>query len=73
MLFFTPIFRPVAKILNTDNKKKVSSEWYITVILIHLILLSYQSIWSGKDKNEKRKIVNCFFTHEALKSSYELV
>ena len=71
MLFFTPIFRPVAKILNTDNKKKISSEWYIAVILIHLILLSYQSIWSGKDK--KKKIVNCFFTHEALKSSYELV
>ena len=68
MLFFTPIFRPVAKILNTDNKKKISSEWYIAVILIHLILLSYQSIWSGKEK-----IVNCFFTHEALKSSYELV
>ena len=44
MLFFTPIFRPVAKILNTDNKKKISSEWYIAVILIHLILLSYQSI-----------------------------
>ena len=70
MLFFTPIFRPVAKILNTDNKKKISSGWYIAVILIHLILLSYQSIWSGKDK---KKIVNCFFTHEALKSSYELV
>ena len=69
MLFFTPIFRPVAKILNTDNKKKISSEWYIAVILIHLILLSYQSIWSGKDKNEKKKN----FTHEALKSSYELV
>ena len=68
MLFFTPIFRPVAKILNTDNKKKISSEWYIAVILIHLILLSYQSIWSGKDKNEKK-----IFTHEALKSSYELV
>ena len=68
MLFFTPIFRPVAKILTTDNKKKISSEWYIAVILIHLILLSYQSIWSGKEK-----IVNCFFTHEALKSSYELV
>ena len=63
MLFFTPIFRPVAKILNTDNKKKISSEWYIAVILIHLIqegscliLLSYQSIWSGKDKNEKKKL-----------------
>ena len=41
---FQPIFRPVAKILNTDNKKKISSEWYIAVILIHLILLSYQSI-----------------------------
>ena len=68
MLFFTPIFRPVAKILNTDNKKKISSEWYIAVILIHLILLSYQSIWSGKDKNDKKN-----FTHEALKSSYELV
>ena len=68
MLYFTPIFRPVAKILNTDIKKKISSEWYIAVILIHLILLSYQSIWSGKDKNEKKN-----FTHEALKSSYELV
>ena len=37
MLFFTPIFRPVAKILNTDNKKEISLEWYIAVILIHLI------------------------------------
>ena len=28
---FIPIFKPAAKILNTDKNKKISSEWYIAI------------------------------------------
>ena len=69
MLFFTPILRPVAKILNTDNKKKISSEWYIGghSDSLNPSLLSVYLKWERQKWKKKN------FTHEALKSSYELV
>ena len=57
MLFSTPIFRPAAKILNTDNNKKVSSEWYIAVCCDWLNP-SLLSVYFGVEKTKIKK-KNC--------------
>lgn len=55
MLFFTPIFRPAAKILYTDNNKKISSEWYIAVCSDSLnpSLLSVYLEWKRQKLKKK--------------------
>ena len=35
--------------------------------------VNYRAVSANDDDFVKLKIVNCFFTHEALNSSYELV